>query len=415
MNEKDKKVIKKLFSGYYGGYKLTIPSDLEKREFGIIPLDSGVMVRHLSFETEESLLKFIKRNIPLHLYYSSALYESPSVKNMSEKGWLGAELIFDIDADHIETPCKKRHDFWICNNCGFRGTGKMPEKCPKCGSTEIKEEKWICRECLNAAKKEAFRLIDDFLIPDFGFSKKDLQIVFSGQRGYHVHVDKKSVFKLDQFGRREIANYIMGQGFAPEYHGFIKGKQGFVAPSLYEKGWRGKAIKATIIFLKKANNPDYFKHVPGVSAGTAKKLFENKKVILETLSSESVHLSAVKNIKSQVIYNLITTAIKDFGCKIDAPVTGDIKRLIRMPESLHGKTGFVVKPLSYNELEPFDPFRDAIVFKKGTLLITLTEDAQELVINNEVYGPFKKGEKVEAPTAVAVFLILQKKATIGSE
>jgi len=29
---------------------------------------------------------------------------------MENKGWIGADLIFDIDADHIETRCKTEHD-----------------------------------------------------------------------------------------------------------------------------------------------------------------------------------------------------------------------------------------------------------------------------------------------------------------
>ena len=415
MNEKDKRIIRRFFSKYYSRHKVTVPSHFKQREFGIIPIELGTMIRHLGFESEQSFINYIVTHTPLHIYYSSALYQKPAVKNMSEKQWLGAELIFDIDADHIDTPCKKHHDFWICNNCGFMGRGNIPEKCPKCGLKDFKEEKWLCRECLNAAKEETFKLIDDFLIPDFGFSKKELQIVFSGQRGYHIHVNREDIYKLDQFGRREIANYVMGQGFTPEYHGFIKGKQGLTAPSLKEIGWRGKSIKALIAFLEKSKDVNYFKQISGVSDITAQKLFDNKELLLKILSSETVYLSAVKNLKAQVIYNLLIKAIKDYGCKIDAPVTGDIKRLIRMPESLHGKTGFVVKSLSYNELEKFEPFKDAIIFKKGTLLITLTDNAQEIIINNELYGPFKKGDRIEVPTATAIFLILQKKVTVGSE
>ena len=44
----------------------------------------------------------------------------------------------------------------------------------------------------------------------------------------------------------------------------------------------------------------------------------------------------------------------------DEPVTSDIKRLIRLPSSLHGKTGFEVIPMTRMRLEEFDPFRDAV-------------------------------------------------------
>jgi DNA primase small subunit len=44
----------------------------------------------------------------------------------------------------------------------------------------------------------------------------------------------------------------------------------------------------------------------------------------------------------------------------DEPVTSDIKRLIRMPHSLHGKTGLAVVPMGRDDLESFLPLRDAV-------------------------------------------------------
>jgi DNA primase small subunit len=44
----------------------------------------------------------------------------------------------------------------------------------------------------------------------------------------------------------------------------------------------------------------------------------------------------------------------------DEPVTSDIKRLIRMPSSLHGKTGLKVVPLSRDAVDGFRPLRDAV-------------------------------------------------------
>ncbi len=49
-----------------------------------------------------------------------------------------------------------------------------------------------------------------------------------------------------------------------------------------------------------------------------------------------------------------------FTAEIDEPVTSDIKRLIRLPLSLHGKTGLKVTPMDREELTGFDPLRDAV-------------------------------------------------------
>jgi DNA primase small subunit len=86
-----------------------------------------MMVRHRGFKNAEDLNSFIRVTVPLHAYYSSAYYERPE-EEMDKKGWLGADLTFDIDADHIKTPCGKIHDTWTCVKCGFCGKGPSPEK-----------------------------------------------------------------------------------------------------------------------------------------------------------------------------------------------------------------------------------------------------------------------------------------------
>ena len=50
---------------------------------------------------QQELIDYIKNLIPSHIYYSSAYYEKPDAATMGEKGWCGADLIFDLDADHI--------------------------------------------------------------------------------------------------------------------------------------------------------------------------------------------------------------------------------------------------------------------------------------------------------------------------
>ncbi len=58
-----------------------------------------------------------------------------------------------------------------------------------------------------------------------------------------------------------------------------------------------------------------------------------------------------------------------FGAKKDEPVTADIRRLIRMPSSLHGGSGMRVVPLTLSEFEKFEPLNDAIVFSEKEIQI----------------------------------------------
>ena len=57
------------------------------------------------------------------------------------------------------------------------------------------------------------------------------------------------------------------------------------------------------------------------------------------------------------------------GTKTDEPVTADVKRLIRMPSSLHGGSGMRVVPLTLPEFEKFEPLRDAVVFSEKEVQI----------------------------------------------
>jgi len=53
--------------------------------------------------------------------------------------------------------------------CGAASKGFPPESCPKCGMKKIDTVTWVCDRCLDIAKKEIYKLLDDFLIPDSGF------------------------------------------------------------------------------------------------------------------------------------------------------------------------------------------------------------------------------------------------------
>ena len=74
----------------------------------------------------------------------------------------------------------------------------------------------------------------------------------------------------------------------------------------------------------------------------------------------------------------------------DEPVTCDIKRLIRLPMSLHAKTGFKVQKISFDKLLDFEPLRDAIVFSDDLVDIELIQDIKYVI--NDTSFDLKKGD-----------------------
>lgn len=65
--------------------------------------------------------------------------------------------MFDIDADHIPTPCDKVHDSWVCSNCGFSVKGPSPERCLACGKAKF--DKIFVRLILGRASFNSLSMI----------------------------------------------------------------------------------------------------------------------------------------------------------------------------------------------------------------------------------------------------------------
>jgi len=159
---------------YYMTADLHEPPNIHQREFGIVK-KGGRMWRHLSFENVDKLRAFLIQNQPDHVYFSSAKYQDPGNKYMIDKGWLGADLIFDIDLDHLENP--------------------------------------TLGEAVNHILK-----LDNILRKDFAL--KDLLMAFSGARGYHIHVRDDCIQDLRSYQRREIADYF--REYKSEKEGKVK-------------------------------------------------------------------------------------------------------------------------------------------------------------------------------------------------
>ncbi|MCS4541703.1 MAG: DNA primase small subunit PriS [Euryarchaeota archaeon] len=410
MDEITQKFIAKKFSEYYKTVELWTPPEFEKREFGFIPFGGGMMIRHRAFQSKIELQNYLQRTAPAHAYHSSAYYQNPSASTMNEKRWQGADLIFDLDVDHIDTPCKQVHDSWSCR-CGYVGKGIKPEKCPKCGGTKFSELNWLCDECLTAIKKEALKLIYEFLLNDFGFKENDLSVNFSGARGYHIHVRSKSVRELSQVGRREIVDYIRAEGLFPEFHGLRKDKGRIVGPKLTDPGWRGKLAKVALEFLAQATIED-LKQLPEIGEKSAAKIIENKARIIKALKEGYWDALPVRS-SSHFWLNLLKIGAVKLGGEIDQPVTADVKRLIRLPTTIHGKTSFRATQISINKLEGFDPLSEAVVFGKKEISVQINE-APKFRLGEEIFGPFKN-EKVVLPEAAAMFLICRGVAKLNGK
>jgi len=389
--------------------------------------------RHQGYKSTDNLLRNLAKIAPHSIYHSAAFYGFPTAIKMHEKEWMGAELVFDIDADHLDLKCANDHDAWRCNNptCGKTGTGKPPEICPVCGDAWYCENptcgkigsgaipkacpdckgktsrklhgfssrKWICNKCLNVARKHTMKLYDEFLVDDFGFDPDKIQINYSGHRGYHIRVHDPKVYTLDSNARIEIVHYVMGSGFRGD-KAIISQGGGSLIPSRDIPGWSGKVADAMVEFIQ--NIDTYTGKEKWV-----KHLKEKKVAAIDMLQRPRPVLSSkVKGVGIKSWQEIAEKSVVLFGSEIDRPVTHDIHRVIRLIGSLNGKTGFTVTELTRDQLDTFNPFNEAIAFNEGTLNVRFHKGPKipAFVINDEKYGPFS-GESVELPIGAAVFVL----------
>jgi DNA primase small subunit len=398
------------FAEYYQQQSSIIcpPTAIERREFGFLLLKERIMLRHKGFSNVDDLRSSLKTIVPSDVYYSSAYYERPE-EDMKGKGWLGADLIFDIDADHIPTPCAKVHDTWVCSNCGAVGRGVSPKKCPTCGEQKFNEKIWPCEVCLESAKEETMKLID-ILTKDFGFSSEELRVGFSGHRGYHVHVESEEIRALDSMARKEIVDYVLGIGLETEFHGL--GERGgkervFAGPDLYDLGWRGRIARGTYDILLTAS-PEELKKI-GLKKRVAATIIQHKEALLKSWK-EKGPWGIIKGIGTENWRKIAQYGVEKQSVKIDTVVTTDIHRLIRLTNTLHGKTGLKKIEVPITGIEHFDPLKSAVTFKKDTVTV-LVSVAPKFRIGDETYGPYK-GQKIELPTAAALMLLCKGAAKV---
>ncbi len=385
---------------------MAMPERFAKREFGFMFFDRDFVMRHIGFPTRAALKKYLAEQVPAHAYYSCAYYERPDAPTMAEKKWLGADLIFDLDADHVE------------------------------GAKSLPYEKMLER-----VKVEVIRLIDEFLLGDFGFEEDELMIVFSGGRGYHVHIRSPKVLKLTSHERREIVDYIIGTDLdmdwvfpptpfeAGRFKERIDVEHKRTMPRAEDGGWRArmrKGIDDLLGQLEGMSKDDGIKLL-GQTIDESKKEIGGKTIegMYSDLFAGAMGKRGVDRMRSENTFEVFSdkrradafVAVVEARVKprmkgeTDEPVTSDIKRLIRLPSSLHGKTGFQVIPMSRDSLTGFDPFRDAVPEAFGTKGVRVRLEKPVSVRLRETDFSLDAGES-EVPEFVAAHLACRRLAII---
>lgn len=339
MELKEVNFLKNEIRGYYERNNTDYPSMIEQREWGF-GFEKKIDFRHKKFENNEMLKKYLINNAPLFVSYSVARYVAPEGKPMENKILKGSDLVFDIDV---------------------HGCPNHPDK-------------YVCDECLGKAKDEVIKLNENFLEPDFGIKKSELSINFSGNRGYHVHINSEIYKDLDKNARSELIDYLRCTDF--DSREFVKKHPTYESPS-----WFGRIAR------------DLHKKIEEKKIRTTKRdeyLSEIEKGIWENAANSSW------------FYRELENSINELRCNVDEQVTTDIHRLIRLPNSIHGESMLLAKKV--NDLNKFDPLKDTIILNNEYIDIEIIEEIPEIRLGNDVFEK-NNNKKTSVPKYYAAYLI----------
>ena len=381
------------FGQYYRTSTYWRPPRMPKREWMFIPFGGAPPLRHKSFRSENELRQFLSERAMHSCFYSTAYWKKPYELKMDDKVWQGADLIFDLDGDHL--PGVTDRDF---------------------------------PAMLNVIQEQAHGLWNDFLQPEFGFDEQFLQVTFSGHRGFHLHYRDPSLFHLDSEARRELVSHIRGEGVDVQggltrfnddsANGWTKRIREQI-PSLIDKlvdiaqEAEGSAIIMKDLHLGLKENLRR-EGKPGKGPASIKKLAD---MFLHEERKNSVSNGQISRLGS--LQGLFLDLVKSDASIVlgaagetDEVVTIDVRRQIRWPTSLHGKTGmrvteFPLQRLDNDSSNPFDALSEAFVFGSDkSVTVEIVVDDAVLRFGNESYDG-SNGDQLFVSESAATFLSLK--------
>ncbi|AUG46921.1 DNA primase [Haloarcula taiwanensis] len=392
MEERTRAYLRGRFGDHYRQASVTPPPAANEREWGFIPWTEGpgeTMVRHRSLLDLGEIEDFLGRRKPRHVYFSAGRYDEPSASTMSEKGWRSSDLVFDLDADHLPSVV-----------LGEDSYAEMLEKC-----------------------KDALLRLLDFLEDDFGF--EDLTVVFSGGRGYHVHVRDERIRHLERDARREIVDYVRGIGLEFDElvdEEAVAGTAGRSSPAQKrtlstEGGWSARAhrhmlaVVDDLLAMEEADALDRLQEYDGIGEGKATAALNAARSNYEQLEAGNIDVHPAFYQLAKILLHEVVAAD---NAPIDEPVTTDTNRLIRLPGSLHGGSGLEVQRIDREDLDAFDPLVDPVpeTFRGHDITVEVT-DGGLVELDGDSFTLEAGNQTV--PEHVGVFLMARGRAEKGKE
>lgn len=298
--------------------------------------------RNINIKSPMHLINWASRNPPRKLYIGSQ-YRTEINGTINTTEWYSQHLRYDLDIDMSEEIRKY--------TCQCRG-------------------RQLCSNCLRIASEAVIFLIEtnhsDFANPKFPVYRQNAETYFSGSRGMHVHYPniewvsttkkKDDEIKL----RRLLIDYFqMVKEPKKEGEEFMYLHEKFASKSLERKFYEyivrwffqqisTEKITAMKLFSSKNSKKPNEKKI-GKKLQNASEIINRIKV---DLSNDAELLLDKNKISEYGIYypDLFPKILKCRYPRYDGSPTYDIAKLIKVPESVDGSSGYIVQKINYDDL-----------------------------------------------------------------
>ena len=357
------------FERHYRACRLRV-EEPGQREWMRIELD-GTARRPLFYATSEHAAQEAVRRPPLGLFSSLAFYDNAqSARGYSDlRAPEQADVALDID-------CKP----------GLQPDGDAFEGL----SDAFLAARRQAQAALGALRRD-FRLQDD-----------EVSLRFSGGKGYHLLLTSDRFRRLGKRGREELLACLRGVNVQSSL--LFPGMGGLQLPRMPPAGGASRQIWDALQALHSAAR------LP-VTPVRLQRLVEYHAGI----HGAAEVLAALKDAASpaEVLQRhpkwweaLVECALHLSGPLVDGAVLMDLRRVIRVPGSINGKTGLLCRTLQLDQLSEFDPFAEANPFAAtGTVAVRGLRSAA-LSVRGETHRVLA-GQTASLPPCAAVPLVAQ--------
>lgn len=369
---------RRMVAEYYKEHRVLLPPDFAQRDFMFERWEGPPPIRYKAFQSEDSVARWLAENAPPKAYYSVCCWERPHKR----EGRLYSNVAFDIDVDkYANRPCLSSHP-----------------------------QEFICDDCLKLAMGEVGKLVD-MLTGDAGLRERELLITFSGSRGGHVRVFNKDYDVLGADARRALVGYLQGEGVLARSLGFAPVRRGgrwsWTGPGPRYSGWRGRSCRAVAEALAAWTEGDLTDaKAVGVTERQGRVLAAEGGARATAAKAGEWARALPGGMRGWEVEKVVAKACERYAPKLDVKVTINLVAQFRIPRSIHGGSGLIVKVVDAEKLGQFNPILEASPVPADATKVKLTKDLPRTKLGGAEVGG-KRGDELELDGRVASYLVFR--------